>query len=79
MMYERLLASGRSVPAVTEDVDLVRVVVRRRIVHPGVIRLLTEADQRHDLTQRERIALGHPRSVRRAVGGGTLSRARSSR
>ena len=58
MMYERLLASGRSVPAVTEDVDLVRVVVRRRIVHPGVIRLLTEADQRHDLTQRERIALG---------------------
>lgn len=58
MMYERLLASGRSAPVVTEDVDLVRVVVRRRIVHPGVIRLLTEADRRYDLNQRERIALG---------------------
>ena len=58
MMYERLLSSGRSVPVVIEDVDLVRVVVQRRIVHPGVISLLTEADRRHDLTQRERIALG---------------------
>ena len=58
MMYERLLSSGRAVPVVTEDVDLVRVVVQRRIVHPGVLRLLTEVDRRHDLTQRERIALG---------------------
>jgi len=58
MMYERLLASGRSAPVVVEDTDLVRVIVRRRILHPGVIRLLAEAGRRHHLTQRVRIALG---------------------
>ena len=58
MMYDRLLTSGRAAPVVTEDVDSVRVVVHRRILHPGVIRLLSEVDQRHQLTQRERIALG---------------------
>lgn len=41
-----------------EDVDPVRVIVQRRILHAGVIRLLAEADRGHDLTQRERIALG---------------------
>lgn len=58
MMYDRLLASGRAAPVVLEDVDSVRVIVQRRILHAGVIRLLAEADRRHDLTQRERIALG---------------------
>lgn len=58
MMYDRLLTSGRTAPIVTEDVDSVRVVVHRRIVHPGVIRLLAEVDHRHQLTQRERITLG---------------------
>ena len=58
MMYERLLATGRSAPVVTEEVDSVRVVVRRRIVNPGVIHLLAEATDRYQLSQRERIALG---------------------
>jgi len=58
MIYDRLLASGRPRPVVTEDVDSVRINVQRRIMHPGVIRLLTEADQQFALTQRERIALG---------------------
>ena len=58
MIYDRLLASGRPRPVVTEDVDSVRIIVQRRIMHPGVIRLLTEADQQFELTQRERIALG---------------------
>jgi len=58
MMYERLLATGRSAPVVTEDVDSVRIVVRRQIVNPGVIHLLTEATDRYQLSQRERIALG---------------------
>jgi len=58
MMYDRLLTSGRAAPVVTEDEDSVRVVVHRRILHPGVIRLLAEVDQQHQLTQRERIALG---------------------
>lgn len=34
------------------------VVVERRVVHPGVIRLISEADERYQLTQRERITLG---------------------
>jgi len=58
MIYDRLLTSGRAAPVVTEDADSVRVVVHRRILHPGVIRLLAEVDQQHQLTQRERITLG---------------------
>lgn len=58
LMYDRLLASGRGAPEVQEGTDSVHVTVPRRIVHPGVVRLITVADQRHQLTQRERIALG---------------------
>lgn len=58
LMYERLLASGRAVPTATEGVDSVHVVVPRRMIQPGVIQLITDADQRFGLTQRERIALG---------------------
>lgn len=56
-MYERLLSSGRAAPAVVEGPDSVRVSVARRVLHPGVIRLVGEAEQRHQLTQRERISL----------------------
>ena len=58
LMYELLLTSGRAAPTATEGTDSVHVVVPRRVVHPGVVRLLVEADQRFHLTQRERIALG---------------------
>ena len=58
LMYDRLLASGRGAPVATEGVDSVHVVVQRRVLHPGVIRLIADADQKHQLTQRERIALG---------------------
>ncbi len=58
LLYDRLLTTGRAAPTVTEGVDSVHVVVPRRIVHPGVIRLIAEADQRHQLSQRERITLG---------------------
>ena len=58
MMYDRLLASGRAAPTVTEGTDSVHVTVPRRIVRAEVIRLIGEADQRHHLSQRERIALG---------------------
>jgi len=58
LMYDRLLTSGRSAPTVTEGVDSVHVVVPRRVLHPGVIRLVAEADRQYQLTQRERIALG---------------------
>lgn len=55
LLFERLLASGRKVPTIIEGTDSVHVTVPRRVVQPGVIRLLVEADQRYHLTQRERI------------------------
>lgn len=58
LMYERLLASGRGAPAPSEGTDSVHVVVPRRILHPGVIRFLGEADRKFSLSQREKIALG---------------------
>jgi ATP-dependent DNA helicase RecG len=57
LVFERLLASGRGVPEITEGPDSVRVVVPRRVIHPGVVRLVAEVDAKHQLTQRERIAL----------------------
>jgi ATP-dependent DNA helicase RecG len=57
-LFERLLATGRAAPVASEGIDSVHVIVQRQVVHPGVVRLITEADQRHRLTQRERITLG---------------------
>lgn len=57
LVWERLLVSGRPAPTVTEEVDSVHVAVPRRVLQPGVVRLLLEADQKYQLTQRERIAL----------------------
>lgn len=58
LMYERLLASGRPPPLPTEGIDSVTVTVMRRIVKPQVIALIDIADQRFQLSQRERITLG---------------------
>jgi ATP-dependent DNA helicase RecG len=55
LLFERLLASGRKVPTIREGTDSVHVTVSRRVVQPGIIKLLVEADQRYQLTQRERI------------------------
>jgi ATP-dependent DNA helicase RecG len=57
LLFERLLASGRKAPTVIEGTDSVHVTVQRRVVQPGVIGLLAKADQRYQLTQRERIVL----------------------
>lgn len=57
-LYERLLATGRHVPSIREGIDSVHITVPRRVAQPGVIRLIAEADQRHQLSQRERITLG---------------------
>jgi ATP-dependent DNA helicase RecG len=57
LMYERLLASGRAAPTITEGVDSVHVVIPRRVIQPEVIRLVAEADKKHQLIQRERIVL----------------------
>jgi ATP-dependent DNA helicase RecG len=58
LIYDRLLTSGRAAPEVSEVGDSVHVVVSRRVVSPDVIRLIDDADARHQLTQRERIVLG---------------------
>lgn len=58
LIYDLLLSKGRPVPVVEEGVDSVKVTIRRRIIKPEVMRLVTEADGRFQLAQRERIALG---------------------
>lgn len=58
LIYDRLLSQGRPAPVPEEGMDWVKVTIQRRIVKPEVIRLLTEADERFHLTQRERITLG---------------------
>lgn len=57
LMYERLLISGRAAPVVSEGADSVHVTVQRRLVQPEVMKLMAAASQRHELSQRERIAL----------------------
>lgn len=57
MLYDRLLSSGRPAPIPEEGPDSVKVTIKRRIMKPEVIRLVTEADGRFQLAQRERITL----------------------
>lgn len=58
LIYDRLLSQGRPAPLPEEGIDCFKVTIQRRIVKPEVMRLLTQADARFQLTQRERIALG---------------------
>jgi len=58
MIYDLLLSQGRPAPVPEEGADWVKVTIQRRIVKPVVMRLMTEADERFQLTQRERITLG---------------------
>ncbi|PKN12439.1 MAG: ATP-dependent DNA helicase [Deltaproteobacteria bacterium HGW-Deltaproteobacteria-4] len=57
MLYDRLLSSGRPAPVPEEGPDWVKITIKRRILKPEVIRLVTEADGRYQLGQRERITL----------------------
>jgi ATP-dependent DNA helicase RecG len=58
LMYDRLLSQGRPAPVPEEGLDWVKVTIQRRILKPEVMRLIAEADERFQLTQRERITLG---------------------
>lgn len=58
LVYDRMLASGRPLPHIEEGPDFVQVTVQRRVMHEAVLQLISEAEQRHHLRQRERIALG---------------------
>ncbi|MDD2273242.1 MAG: ATP-binding protein [Desulfuromonadaceae bacterium] len=57
MLYDRLLSSGRPAPVPEEGADWVKVTIKRRIMKPEVIKLVTDADSRYQLAQRERITL----------------------
>jgi ATP-dependent DNA helicase RecG len=58
LIYDRLLSQGRPAPVPEEGADWVKVTIQRRILKPEVMRLMAEADERFQLTQRERITLG---------------------
>jgi ATP-dependent DNA helicase RecG len=58
LIYDLLLSHGRPAPVVEEGADWVKVTIQRRILKPEVMRLIAEADERFQLTQRERITLG---------------------
>jgi len=58
LMYDRLLSQGRPAPRTEEGLDWVKVTIVKRILKPGVMQLIQSADERYQLTQRERIALG---------------------
>ena len=58
MMYETLLANGKSVPVVKEGEDFVSVRVERRIVNKEVIKVMQYADQTYNMKQKQLICLG---------------------
>ncbi|MDR2551127.1 MAG: putative DNA binding domain-containing protein [Desulfobulbus sp.] len=58
LMYDRLLSQGRPAPIAEEGPDWVKVTVQRRILKLEVLQLIAEADERFQLSQRERITLG---------------------
>jgi ATP-dependent DNA helicase RecG len=58
MMYEQLLANGKSVPVVTEGDDWVRVHVERRVISKEVIKVMQYAAQSQELKQKQLICLG---------------------
>ena len=58
LIYDRLLSQGRPAPVPEEGADSVKITIQRRIAKPAVMRLIEYADERFQLTQRERITLG---------------------
>ncbi|KAA9131544.1 ATP-dependent DNA helicase [Marinihelvus fidelis] len=58
LVYDLLLSRGRPIPELKVGQDRVSVTIRRLVPNPGVMRLMQDADARHQLTQRERITLG---------------------
>jgi ATP-dependent DNA helicase RecG len=58
MMYETLLANGKSVPVVVEGDDSVSVRIDRRIVNEEIIKVMQHADQNYNVKQKQLICLG---------------------
>ncbi len=58
MMYETLLANGKTIPKVSEGDDWVNVRVERKVVNQETIRIVWQAEQRYALKQKQLICLG---------------------
>jgi ATP-dependent DNA helicase RecG len=58
MIYEKLVSAGKLVPIVIEGIDSVTVIVYKKVIDNRIVDLLEYADQRIELTQREKITLG---------------------
>lgn len=58
LIYDVQLSQGRSIPLPKEGIDSVSVTVERRVKRPEVVRMMSDADERYQLRQRERIVLG---------------------
>ncbi|QJD78521.1 ATP-binding protein [Spirosoma rhododendri] len=58
LIYETLLAEGKSVPMVEEGNDRVVVTVYRRIIRSEIVRLVRKANEEYSLRQKEVISLG---------------------
>ena len=58
MMYEKLLANGKSVPVVEEGDDWVKVRIERRVISQEVIKVMQYADHSQELKQKQLICLG---------------------
>lgn len=71
MMYETLLANGKSTPKVTEGDDWVKVRVERKVINQEMIKVIQFADQKYSLKQKQLICLGLI-TLRESVTGSQL-------
>lgn len=58
MMYETLLANGKSVPVVVEGDDYVSVRINRRVINEEIIKVMQHAGQNYNVKQKQLICLG---------------------
>ena len=71
MMYETLLANGKTTPKVTEGDDWVKVRVERKVINQEMIKVIHFADQKYSLKQKQLICLGLI-TLRESVTGSQL-------
>ncbi len=58
MIYETLLANGKSIPVVEEGDDYVKVRVNRHIISEEIIKVMQYAEQNYNIKQKQLICLG---------------------
>lgn len=58
MMYEQMLANGKSIPTVIEGEDWVKVSIERRVLSKELIKVMDRGAQNQELKQKQLICLG---------------------